>query len=219
MRIAVIGASGWIGGEVTREALRRRHQVTAIGRDPSRLADLAAIPGCRIASADVRDAAGLADAIAGADAVVVAVTDRTTDDRSTVPLAAARSLAAAERAGVGRLIFCGGGGSLEVSPGMRAMDAPGFPPQFRAEAAAQAEALALFRDSATTVEWSYSSPPPHHLDRGPRRGGYRAQAGDTPVTDAAGESRISSGDLASAIVDELEQPRFVRRRFTAAYAE
>jgi putative NADH-flavin reductase len=38
------------------------------------------------------------------------------------------------------------------------------------------------------------------------------------VTDAQGEGRITAGDLASAVVDELESPRFVGERFTAAYA-
>jgi putative NADH-flavin reductase len=33
----------------------------------------------------------------------------------------------------------------------------------------------------------------------------------------AGESAISSADLAAALVDELERPQFTRRRFTAAY--
>ena len=40
---------------------------------------------------------------------------------------------------------------------------------------------------------------------------------DRPATDAAGHSAIASGDLAAAMVDELERPQFTRRRFTAGY--
>jgi putative NADH-flavin reductase len=68
------------------------------------------------------------------------------------------------------------------------------------------------------LEWGYISPPPKDLTPGDRRGGYRAAAGNRAVTDAQGEGRITAGDLASAVVDELESPRFVGERFTAAYA-
>jgi putative NADH-flavin reductase len=35
--------------------------------------------------------------------------------------------------------------------------------------------------------------------------------------DEQGRSRISAEDLAAAILDEVEQPRHSRRRFTVAY--
>ena len=143
--------------------------------------------------------------IAGHDAVVCAVTDRSTDDRSMIPSAARSLLAACEQAGVGRLVFCGGGGSLEVSPGVRAVDEPDFPPQYLAEALAQAEALAFFRAADTSVEWTYASPPPHHLEPGEKGGDYHARVGDTPVVDAEGESRLTSGDYAVAIVYALTE--------------
>jgi putative NADH-flavin reductase len=112
--------------------------------------------------------------------------------------------------------FVGGGGSLEIEPGLRAVDAPGFPEQYRAEALAQADALAILRAATTPIEWTYISPPPHDLVPGPKTGIYRAQTGDAPVLDAEGKSRITSGDFAAALVDELEQNRFARKRFTAA---
>jgi putative NADH-flavin reductase len=202
MKIAVIGASGWLGGSVLREAQGRGHDVTPLGR----------------AQADVTDADAVARAVAGHDAVVSAVTDRSTDDRSIIPAAARGLIAALPHAGVTRVVVLGGGGSLELEPGTRFIDLPGFPEQYKAEAMAQAEALDLLRRDGGDLQWSYISPPPEHLDAGDKRGGYRAEAGDAPVKDADGESRITSGDLAAAVVDELEEPRFVGQRFTAAYA-
>jgi putative NADH-flavin reductase len=73
MKIAVIGASGWLGGTFTREALGRGHEVTAIGRDPDKLA---AIDGTTAVVADINDPDGLVQALAGHDVVVSAVTDR-----------------------------------------------------------------------------------------------------------------------------------------------
>jgi uncharacterized protein len=213
MRIAVIGASGWLGGTIAAEALRRGHEVTAI----SRHIDAAGGPaGAHPAIADVTDHSSLVRAIAGHDAVVSAVTDRTTDDRSLIPNAARALLRAVPEAGVPRLLVMGGGGSLEVEPGVRAVDQPGFPARYLNEALAQDEALRILETEGGGVDWTYLSPPPHDLVPGERTGLYRAQAGNEPVTDEQGESRITSGDLASALVDELEEPRFSRRRFTAA---
>jgi hypothetical protein len=216
MRICVIGATGWIGGSVMREALSQGMEVTAVSHNAGRLAELEAVP---TAVADVLDTDQLAGVISGHDAVVCAVTDRSTDDRSIIPRAARSVLAACEQADIHRLVFCGGGGSLEVRPGVRAVDEPDFPPQYRAEALAQAEALDVFRSAATDVEWTYASPPPHHLEQGEKRGGYHARVGDTPVVDDHGESRLTSGDFAVAIVYALTEHVSVKGRFTAAYID
>jgi putative NADH-flavin reductase len=213
VKIAVIGASGWLGGAVTAEAVRRGHQVTAISRHVDRAEGL---HGIERVVADVNDQDALVRAIAGHDAVISSVTDRTTADRSLIPNAARALLRAVPAAGVPRLLVFGGGGSLEVEPGVRAIDQPGFPAQYLAEARAQAEALEIFQREGGAVDWTYLSPPPHDLRPGARTGLYRARAGDEPVTDDEGHSRITSGDLASALVDELEEPRFSRQRFTAA---
>jgi putative NADH-flavin reductase len=213
MRIAVIGASGWLGGAVAREAIHRGHQVTAIGRHASSLAD---IDGATVAVADLDDPESVRRAVAGSDVVVASVTDRTTGDRSRIPNTARALLELLPRAGVGRLAFVGGGGSLEIEPGLRVVDTPGFPPEYRNEALAQAEALHVLRSSDTPVEWTYLSPPPHLLEPGPKTGIYTVASGDAPVVNAEGESRITSGDFAAVLVDELEQNRFARQRFTAS---
>jgi putative NADH-flavin reductase len=216
MRICVVGATGWIGGSVMREALSQGHEVTAVSHSAEHLAALGGVP---TAVADVLDTDRLAGVIRGHDAVVCAVTDRSTDDRSIIPRAARSVLAACGQAGVERLVFCGGGGSLEVRPGVQAIDEPGFPPQHRAEALAQAEALDVFRSADTSVEWTYASPPPHHLEPGEKRGGYHARVGDTQVVDDQGESRLTAGDFAVAILYALTEHVSVNGRFTAAYMD
>ncbi|GAB3830962.1 alpha/beta fold hydrolase [Dactylosporangium cerinum] len=197
LRIAVIGATGNLGGAVSREALDRAHRVTALGS----------------ADVDVTDAASVQDAVAGHDAVIVAVKG----PDHLVPRAVAAVLAALPAAGVGRLVFLGGGGSLLAPSGERFVDSPHFPQVYRETALDQAAALDLLRAAQTPVDWSYVSPPPVHLVPGDKTGSYRAQAGDTPLTDAAGESRVTVGDYAAAVVDAVEQGSFVRQRFTVGY--
>src|SRR5690348_7518331 len=79
MKIAVIGASGWLGGAIAREAVSRGHEVTAIGRDGARLSQ---VEGARAVVADLDDPESVVDAVRGSDVVVSSVTDRSTPDRS-----------------------------------------------------------------------------------------------------------------------------------------
>jgi putative NADH-flavin reductase len=197
MKIAVIGATGNLGGAVAREAVFRRHQVTAH----------------HSSTVDVGDPASVEQAVAAHDAVVVAVKG----GNRLVPRAAKALLEALPMAGVSRLVFAGGGGSLEYAPGQRFVDAPDFPPQYLETARDQAEALDILRAAQTTVAWSYVSPPPVHLVPGERTGRYRAEVRDTPITDQDGQSRITVGDYAAAVVDAIENGSFIKARFTVAY--
>jgi len=213
----VIGGSGWLGASVVREGLRRGHELTVIARDAERLAETDGLDGATRIAADVRDEGAIADALRGHDAIVLAVTDRTTPERSVIPDAVEVLLRVLPGLGSARLLVIGGGGSLETAPGVRVVDSPDFPAQYKNEALAQAKALELLRGEGAELDWSYLSPPPHDLTPGERTGTYRVQAGEAPLEDHNGVSTITSGDLASALVDEIEQPRFSRRRFTAAY--
>lgn len=214
MKIAILGASGWLGGAIAREALARGHEVSAMARHPERLAGL---DGATPVPVDATDPRALEGVLRGHDVVVAAVTDRSGPDRSVIPAAARALIEAAPRAGVPRVAWMGGGGSLAAPGGGRLVDQPGFPEQYRAEALAQGQALELFRAAPESLHWTYLSPPPENLAPGEKRGRYRVQAGDQPVTDPSGDSGISAGDLAAAMVDELEQDRFARQRFTAGY--
>jgi len=214
VRIAVIGASGWLGGAIAREALERGHEVTGIGRDPDKLA---AVPGITPVRADATDPEVLAEAIAGHDIAVSSVTDRRGPDRSVIPASVRSLIEAAPLANVPRIAVVGGGGSLLADDGRRLVDQPGFPDEYKAEALAGAEALELLRAAPETLNWTYVSPPPANLTPGDKRGGYAVSGDDHPVTDDTGRSAITSGDLAAALLDELEHPQFTRRRFTAGY--
>ena len=215
MKIAVVGASGWLGGTVAREALERGHEVTAIGRDTGKLA---AIEGATPLAVDATDQGALTEAVGGHDAVVVSLTDRSSEDRSMIPAAARAAMEAVSATDAGKLVYIGGGGSLNGPDGTRLVDSPDFPEEYKREAQAGAEALDAFRNEAPeNVDWAFVSPPPHDLHPGDKQGAYRVQAGDEPLGDPPQYAGVSSGDLASAILDEIEQPQFTRQRFTVGY--
>jgi uncharacterized protein len=118
-----------------------------------------------------------------------------------------------KQAGVKRLIEVGGAGSLLVAPNLRLVDAPNFPAEYKQIALTHADALEVLRTS--DLEWTYFSPAAV-IQPGERTGKFRLGE-DMLVVDEQGNSRISAEDYAIALVDELENPKFIRKRFTIGY--
>ena len=212
MKIAVFGASGMIGQRITQEALARGHQVTALVRHPENVT--ASNPNLTVQTADALDPASVAAAVAGHDVVVSSISPNGQEPGVLVD-SAHSLLEGVERAGVKRLIVVGGAGSLEVAPGLQLIDSPEFPAAWKPGAQAHREGLNIYRQSKGQVDWTFFSPA-NVIRPGERTGNYRIGT-DQLVVDAHGESRISAEDYAVALLDEIETPRFVRQRFTAAY--
>ena len=126
MKIALIGATGFVGSKVMAEALRRGHQVTALSRNAAKLPTT---PGLTVVAADATDPAAIAQAVKGHDAVVSAYNGpRGQDDFRERYLAGVRAVMdGVRRADVERLLWVGGAGSLFVAPGVQLVDTPQFP--------------------------------------------------------------------------------------------
>jgi uncharacterized protein len=213
MKIALIGATGFVGSKVLAEALQRGHQVTALVRNPAKLEPQAGVTAVEV---DLANAAALAHAVEGHDAVVSAFNAPRGDAAfKTLYLQALEAIVAGvKRSGVKRLLLVGGAGSLYVAPGVQLVDTPEFPEAYRTEAQAARDGLNFIRRE-TALDWSFISPAPI-LAPGQRTGRFRL-GGDDVLMNGAQPGNISVEDLAVAIVDELETPRHVRLRFTLAY--
>ena len=212
MQIALIGASGFIGGALQKEALARGHQVRALVTRPERVA---AQPGLVVTKTDVQDTPALAQSLRGADAVISAFSGHAQGDVYGYYVLGMRSIiAAVEEAGIARLLVVGGAGSLEVAPGVQLVDTPEFPAQWKGTALGAREALNLLRAQAK-LEWTLLSPAAM-IAPGERTGKFRL-GGDALLIDATGKSAISVEDYAMAMLDELETPRHSRQRFSVAY--
>ncbi len=211
MKIALFGTTGTLGERIAEEALARGHQLTAIVRDPARLT-LENL-NLRMVGGDVLDAGSVAATVVGHDAVISSIGPSKGDDPQMLVQAAHALIEELGRAGVKRLVVVGGAGSLEVTPGVRLVDMPDFPADWKPLALVAADALDVYR--ASDLDWTYFSPAAL-IQPGERTGRYRIGM-DQLVTDAQGNSFISAEDYAVALLDEIEQPQFMRRRFTAAY--
>lgn len=212
MRILVFGAAGGVGSRVVAEALSRGHDVTAAVRDRSRISTLPA--GVAGQVGDVADQGQVATLAAGQDLVIAAT--RPPQGREHELADMARSLlAGTARAGV-RLLLVGGAGSLTVpdTGGLLVDDPRYMGPAWRDIAVACCRQHDACR-ADQAADWTYASPPAL-LVPGERTGRYRL-GGDTLLVDAEGRSAISLEDFAVAILDEAENPRHRRARFTVAY--
>ncbi|SAL17409.1 NAD(P)-dependent oxidoreductase [Caballeronia humi] len=202
-KIAIIGATGNVGSQLLAEALRRGHTVTGIARDAS---SLEGRDGVAARSVDLFDADALAQAVVGHDAVFSSARF------DGVPASAI--VEPVKKAGVERLLVVGGAGSLYAAPGMRVIDAPNFPPQYKTEAAASAAFLDALR-AEKDLDWTFVSPSAEFVD-GKRTQSFRIGR-DELLVDGNGRSWISFQDFAIAFLDEFEKSVHVRQRFTVGY--
>lgn len=202
MYVAVLGASGRAGSEITKELVARGHKVLAIARNPEKLPKG---NGVTAKAGDASDADALAEQIKGVDAVISAL-------HFNIP--AATLLSAVKTAGVDRLLVTGGAASLKNSAGVMLYDTEGFPDAIKPVVKPAIDFLNDLRQE-DQVDWTFFSPA-MNIFEGPRLGEFRLGK-DELVTDENGESKISFADYAIAMVDELEQHNHSRSRFTAAY--
>jgi len=203
MKIAVIGASGNAGSRITKELAGRGHAVTAIARNPGKIAVQQNVTA---KTGDVMDQAGLAQLLAGHDVAISSVHFLDSDP--------AKLIGAAKASGVGRYLVVGGAGSLEVAPGVALVTTPNFPAQYKAEAEKGGAFLDLLRQEKE-LNWAFLSPSALFVP-GERTGKFRLGT-DQLLTGSGGKSWISFEDFAVALADEIERPAHIKRRFTVGY--
>jgi len=203
MNVSIIGATGNIGSRILDEALRRGHTVTAVTRDPKKLE---ARPGVTVRAGSTSDAPALTRTLKGHNAVIVSVKWNEND--------VARVIDVIRKSGVKRCLFVVGAGSLLRKDGrthFEHMAEKGVQPPTSKPAAVALEAI----QKVTDLDWTAISPAAS-IQPGKRTGKFRLGL-DRLIENDKGQSAISREDFAVAILDEIEKPKHVRRRFTAAY--
>jgi putative NADH-flavin reductase len=201
-RIVLVGASGNVGSRLLKELSNRGHQVTAIARNTEKIP---AMPGVAAVKGDVQNGSGLAAILVGHDAVVSSV--RFLDTDFDVFINAVRA------SGTKRFLIVGGAASLQVAPGKRLVDQRHFPAQYKPEALRGAAFLDLLK-TVDDLDWTFLSPSAMFVP-GERTGKFRLSKDE--LLTANGRSSISFEDYAIALVDEIENPKHPRQRFTVGY--
>ncbi|BCL33153.1 NAD(P)-dependent oxidoreductase [Streptomyces aurantiacus] len=210
MKISLFG-TGFVGHVLARELADRAHTVTAVARHP----DPQLAPRIRTIAGSVHDPAVVAEATAGADIIVSALSPLV---GGGLP-AGTRVLATAADAIGARLGLVGSSAVLPVTPGgPRHADTEGFPDWLADRVSAHQQTLDLLGDTPGTLSWFYLAAAGEfgsHV-RGVRTGQYRRST-TAQVSDENGRSRIGVDDYSIAFADEIDTPTVHRGWLTVGY--
>ena len=214
-KIVIIGATGYVGSAILKEALGRGHQVKAIVRDPSKLTLIH--PHLKVVGGSVTDTDFLSRELAKSDAVISAfnpgwsnpnIYEETLEGYGSI-------LCAVRNSGVHRFLMVGGAGSLLVAPGRQLMDEPDVPKKLLPGIRGMAKVYTDLLLPEKSVDWVFLSPAAN-MAPGERTGKFRLGK-DELIVDESGDSNISVEDFAVAMIDELEQEKHHQERFKLGY--
>jgi len=215
MKVAVIGATGFVGQNLVNELTERGHEVMAIARNTEKVIQKENVVA---KSVDVTNEQALAEAVNGYDVVVSAFNAGWTNPNiyNDFIKGAEAIQAGVKASGVDRLIVIGGAGSLFID-GQQLVDGENFPVEIKPGATAARDYLNTLKEEKE-LNWTFFSPA---IEMHPgvtvgRTGKYRLGL-ENPVFDEAGKCVLSVQDLAIVIADEVESNKHPRQRFTAAY--
>ncbi|MEC0698221.1 NAD(P)-dependent oxidoreductase [Bacillus haynesii] len=207
MKIGIIGASGKAGSMILKEASERGHEVTAIVRSASKVAN----SGAAVIEKDIFDLAA-AD-IKGLDVVVNAFGAAPGQEHLHVE-AGRKLIELFKQVPETRLIVVGGAGSLYVDKEKTTQlyNTPEFPKEYLPTAKNQGQNLQDLKE-AEGLKWTFISPAAFFNPEGKRTGSYQ-KGQENLIVNTAGESYISYADYAIAVVDEAEKGEHINERFT-----
>lgn len=215
MKIAIIGATGFVGSQITNELVNRNHDVLAI----SRKENISNNENLRFAQADVTDVDTLTEILKGADVVVNAFSPLATHPNLEQDfLNGSKAIQkAVKNSKVNRFIIIGGGGSLLTEDGRTIIETLPQDLPFIPKSKATKAYFDIIKQEKD-LNWVYFSPA---LEMNPsitigRTGKYRLGT-DYPVRDKEGKNMLSVEDVAVVIADEIECPQHHQVRFTAGY--
>jgi putative NADH-flavin reductase len=210
MKLTIFGATGATGTCLTGQSLAAGHDVTAVVRDPARLA-IPAHPRLRVVTADVMDPASIIPAIAGADAVISAVGPRGTGPTTVIDDSVRSIIQAMQKTGTRRLLEISGSIVADEgeSPYMRYLVKPVARRTFLRHVCAD---MRRGEDEirASNLDWTIVRPP--SLTGKPATGTYRT-AIDRNLPHGF---TVSRADLAACMLASLSDPATVHRHVAIA---
>ena len=206
MNILVIGANGKAGHRIVEKALKAGHQVTGLVRREGAIEGIPTI---------VKDALQLTKQELTQFDVVVNATSAFTPDTyhlaADLTLLLVKALANTNT----RLIAIGGAGSLYVDEDhtVQLNDTPEFPKEFLARSKTHGKSDDILR-KFSNVDWTMFTPPPISDAEGPESNDY-VLGNENIILNKEGKPYISYDTFTQILVDEINNHKFGRQRFTA----
>lgn len=206
MNILVIGANGKAGHRIVEKALKAGHQVTGLVRREGAIEGIPTI---------VKDALQLTKQELTQFDIVVNATSAFTPDTYHLPADLTLLLAKALANTNTRLIAIGGAGSLYVDEDhtVQLNDTPEFPKEFLARSKTHGKSDDILR-KFSNVDWTMFTPPPILDAEGPESNDY-VLGNENVILNKEGKPYISYATFTQILVDEINNHKFGRQRFTA----
>lgn len=213
MKITIIGAGGNIGRRIVREAANRGYDLQLITSKDISAFQLDETTNVTTNQIDIQDTKNLTSAFSETDVVISAYAPP--HDNTNLLIDASKSLIESAKNAKARLIAVGGAGSLKVSDDLLLIDAPTFPDEYKAIAKSHLATLKELYRPEQELNWTNVSPAAYIFE-GERTGKFKI-GDEYLIANEKGESAISMEDFAVAILDEVENGKYIRKRFTVGY--
>jgi putative NADH-flavin reductase len=210
MKLTIFGATGGTGTCLVEQALAAGHDVTAVVRDPARLA-VAPHPRLRTVTADVMDPDSIITALSGADAVLTAAGPRGTGPTTVVRDSVRSIIAAMQKAGGRRLLTLSGSIVADEGEGplARYLLKPVARRTFLRHVCADMRAGEAEAE-ASDLDWTIMRPP--RLTGKPATGTYRTATGRNLPHGFS----VARADLAACMLSLIDDPATIRKHIGIA---
>lgn len=205
MRIAILGATGRVGGQIVEYALRGGHEVSALVRDRGKI-----VPreGLTVIEGNVLNEPDVKRVLEKADVVISALnTDGTTTLSDSMPII----LDVMYEFGIRRIVTIGTAGILQSRTEPDRLRYESNESRRRSTRAAEEHRRVYELLSATDLEWTIVCPT--YLPDGEYTGQYRVEQDYLPE----GGKEISVADTAEFAYQQIEDRSYVRARVGIAY--
>lgn len=208
MNIVLFGATGNVGKVLLKEILSKGAKVTAVVRSKEKLET----SEVRVVEGDIKEYKKFVKDIPN-DAVIVSAMGPVFGNENEFSEIMSSLIEFSKEVKAKRVIVVGGAGSLYVAQGLRLVDSEGFPKDWKPIANAHVKAFEQLKESS--LNWTYFSPAAF-FEPGEKRGNYRL-GNSNLISDENGNSKISFGDYAEALFNEIENNNYERKQMTIGY--
>lgn len=202
MKLAIFGATGPTGQELVKQGLERGHDITALARDPTKLA--VSHPRFKVVQGNALDPAAVERAIAGQDAVVSSLGGSGRGNTHLYSESAKIFVAVMQKVGVRRIVICTSGGVEHDDPSFVWWYRLFIKPMLKGPYADMKLAEEIL--AASNLDWVVVRPP--MLTNGPRTGKVQV----SPRFGPGGRwSPLSRADVAAFMLDQVSGDAWLKK--------
>lgn len=206
MQITIFGAAGMVGKRLCEQALALGWRVIAFDRKIEHWLDKEEVtPNLELVKGYMMDAAGVAKAIKGSSAIIMALTGNQESGDKSRSIGCKNILAAMHEQKARRLLVLGDYGVLPDESGNYLFENPDYPAALTEASLQYAQVWTLLEKSSV----AYTMVCPEKIMDSPEGKAYEVSSNALPVSEV---HPIQAGDLARFMLRELTENKWIGQR-------